>query len=273
MHRIDAVGQRRRSRRARARGGGAGVITIKSARELDTMARAGRILHATLQRMREIIRPGHVHRGPRRRGRALHPVAPRRDFPRSRGSTASRRRSASRSTRRSSTASPRRGASSRKGRSSRSIAASASRDCTPTRPRPSPSARSRAEAQRLLDVTQAVAGRRHRGGDGRAIRSATSATRCRRWPRRPASAWCANSSVTASARASTRSRRSPTSASRHAALALRAGMTIAIEPMITDGEARHQDAQGQVDRGHGRRHRSPPTSSTRWRFWRVGRGS
>jgi methionyl aminopeptidase len=34
------------------------VITIKSARELETMARAGRILHATLQRMREIVRPG-----------------------------------------------------------------------------------------------------------------------------------------------------------------------------------------------------------------------
>ncbi|MEI2720851.1 MAG: type I methionyl aminopeptidase [Gemmatimonadales bacterium] len=34
------------------------MITIKSARELDTMARAGRILHATLQRMQEILRPG-----------------------------------------------------------------------------------------------------------------------------------------------------------------------------------------------------------------------
>jgi methionyl aminopeptidase len=34
------------------------VITIKSARELETMTRAGRILHATLQRMREILRPG-----------------------------------------------------------------------------------------------------------------------------------------------------------------------------------------------------------------------
>lgn len=34
------------------------MITIKSAREIDTMARAGRILHATHQRMREIIRPG-----------------------------------------------------------------------------------------------------------------------------------------------------------------------------------------------------------------------
>lgn len=34
------------------------MITIKSARELETMARAGRILHATLQRMREIVRPG-----------------------------------------------------------------------------------------------------------------------------------------------------------------------------------------------------------------------
>ena len=34
------------------------MIPIKSARGLDTMARAGRILHATLQRMREIIRPG-----------------------------------------------------------------------------------------------------------------------------------------------------------------------------------------------------------------------
>lgn len=34
------------------------MITIKSARELETMARAGRILHATLQRMQEIVRPG-----------------------------------------------------------------------------------------------------------------------------------------------------------------------------------------------------------------------
>ncbi len=34
------------------------MITIKSARELDTMARAGRILHATLVRMREILQPG-----------------------------------------------------------------------------------------------------------------------------------------------------------------------------------------------------------------------
>ncbi len=34
------------------------MITIKSARELDTMARAGRIVHDTLARMREIIAPG-----------------------------------------------------------------------------------------------------------------------------------------------------------------------------------------------------------------------
>ena len=34
------------------------MITIKSARELDTMARAGAIVYATLQRMREIMRPG-----------------------------------------------------------------------------------------------------------------------------------------------------------------------------------------------------------------------
>ena len=34
------------------------MITIKSAREIDTMARAGRILHDTLRLMREIIRPG-----------------------------------------------------------------------------------------------------------------------------------------------------------------------------------------------------------------------
>ncbi len=34
------------------------MITIKSAREIETMARAGRIVHDTLQRMREIVRPG-----------------------------------------------------------------------------------------------------------------------------------------------------------------------------------------------------------------------
>ncbi len=34
------------------------MITIKSAREIDTMARAGRILNGTLRLMREIIRPG-----------------------------------------------------------------------------------------------------------------------------------------------------------------------------------------------------------------------
>jgi methionyl aminopeptidase len=34
------------------------MITIKSAREIDTMARAGKIVHDTLLLMREIVRPG-----------------------------------------------------------------------------------------------------------------------------------------------------------------------------------------------------------------------
>jgi methionyl aminopeptidase len=34
------------------------VITLKSARELDTMARAGKIVHDTLLLMREIVKPG-----------------------------------------------------------------------------------------------------------------------------------------------------------------------------------------------------------------------
>ena len=34
------------------------MITIKSGREIDTMARAGRIVHDTLALMREIVRPG-----------------------------------------------------------------------------------------------------------------------------------------------------------------------------------------------------------------------
>ncbi|VEB42914.1 Methionine aminopeptidase [Chromobacterium violaceum] len=47
-----------------------------------------------------------------------------------------------------------------------------------------------------------------------APRSATSATRCKATPKAPATAWCRNSAATASARNSTRSRRSCTTAVR-----------------------------------------------------------
>ena len=84
----------------------ASMITLKSPREIEAMARAGRIVAGTLALMREIVRPGlstedldaaaerfiRSHEGAR---------------PRSRASTAFPRRSAPRSTPRSSTASPR----------------------------------------------------------------------------------------------------------------------------------------------------------------------
>ncbi|HPF62907.1 MAG TPA: M24 family metallopeptidase, partial [Gemmatimonadales bacterium] len=34
------------------------MITLKSSREIEIMRRAGRIVHGTLARMREILRPG-----------------------------------------------------------------------------------------------------------------------------------------------------------------------------------------------------------------------
>ena len=75
----------------------------------------------------------------------------------------------------------------------------------------------RADAQKLLDVTRAVARGGDRRGAARATTSATSARRCRRSSRRRASASCAISSATASASSSTRSRRCRTTASRSAA--------------------------------------------------------
>jgi methionyl aminopeptidase len=49
------------------------MVTLKSARELEAMARAGDILARTLARLREQVRARHHHRGPRRRGRGVHP--------------------------------------------------------------------------------------------------------------------------------------------------------------------------------------------------------
>ena len=73
--RIDAVGTVDEVARASAAGPGADVITIKSAREIDTMARAGRIVYETLALMRSIVAPGTQHRGSRSRGGEVHPVA------------------------------------------------------------------------------------------------------------------------------------------------------------------------------------------------------
>ena len=79
------------------------MITLKSPREIDIMARAGRIVAGTLALMRELVRPGSPPRSSTRPRRASSAATtgPRR---RSRASTASPRRSASRSTRRSCTA-------------------------------------------------------------------------------------------------------------------------------------------------------------------------
>ncbi len=62
----------------------------------------------------------------------------------------------------------------------------------------------------LLEVTSRPSRRASRR-PGAAPRSATSATPSRRWPRGRATGWCGSWWDTASARSSTRSRRSPTS--------------------------------------------------------------
>ena len=64
---------------------------------------------------------------------------------------------------------------------------------------------------------QRVPGGGSGGGARPAITSATSGTRCRRWPRRRGSAWCGSWWGTASGRGSTRSRRCRTTACRSAA--------------------------------------------------------
>ena len=57
-----------------ARGSSDGsMITLKSPREIEIMARAGRIVAGTLALMREIVAARRDDRGPRRGGRAVHP--------------------------------------------------------------------------------------------------------------------------------------------------------------------------------------------------------
>ena len=94
----------RRDECAQALGGS--MITLKSPREIEIMARAGRIVAGTLALMREIVRPGHDDRGSRRGRRARSSAATTAPRRRSRASTAFPRRSAPRSTTRSCTAFP-----------------------------------------------------------------------------------------------------------------------------------------------------------------------
>ena len=128
-----------------------------------------------------------------------------------------------------------RSACSRTATSSRSTSAWATRASSPTRPPRCAVGEVDAKSKQLLEVTEraldagiaAARGgqphRRHRrggaGGGGGAR----------------ASAWCATSWATASARSSTRSRRCRTTASRSALMKLVPGLTIAIEPMVNVG--------------------------------------
>ena len=72
----DGRGDRRRGCRAGARP--ASMITLKSPREIDIMARAGRIVAETLALDARDRPAGGLHRGPRRGGRGVHPEPRRR---------------------------------------------------------------------------------------------------------------------------------------------------------------------------------------------------
>ena len=132
---------------------------------------------------------------------------------------------------------PRRPGAGGRATSSRSTAGRSSRAGTPTPRSRCRSGEVDAESQRLMDVTRAaldaaiaatVAGqpaRRHRRR-GRAAGQ-----------RRPASGWSASTSATASAPPCTRSPTSRTTGPAGRGLKLRAGIVLAIEPMVTAGRA------------------------------------
>ena len=196
---------------------GSSMITLKSPREIEIMARAGRIVAATLALMRE-TRPARASR-------------PRTSTPRPRSSSAattgatpsfkglygfpktlctsindeivhgipSTAAGAARGQHRE------RG----RGRAARGLARRLGHDHRR-------SGEIAPEAERLLAVTQECAGRGHRAGAGRQSRRRHRPRGADRWPRRRATAWCGSWWDTGSAPGSTRSRRCPTTAARSA---------------------------------------------------------
>ena len=141
-----AQDSRRRDRPGDRRPGAAGarpiaMITLKSPREIEVMARAGRIVAATLALMRETMRPGLTTEDLDAPPKSSSAATTGRRPP-SRVSTAFPRRSVPRSMRRSSTESPRPTRARRGQHRQRGRGGAARRDCTPIPPRPCRSARS-----------------------------------------------------------------------------------------------------------------------------------
>ena len=181
------------------------------------MARGRTAFSAPPSRMlRAQAQAGNVDAGARRDGRDVHSQPRGRDAGVQGTLRLSRHASARRSTRRSCTAFRRRSACCNDGDISRSTSACGYKGYFTDSATTVAVGEVDATSKRLLDVTRARARGGDRRGACRAITSATSARRCRRWSRARDSAWCAISSVTASARSSTRSRRCRTTASRSA---------------------------------------------------------
>ena len=109
-------------------------------------------------------------------------------------------------------------------------------------------------AATLLRVTRGVAVQR-RSREVRAGRARVGhrRTRCRATSRRTGSRWCASSSVTASARSCTRSRRCRTTARRGRGPRLAEGMVLAIEPMVNVGQPAVKVLARRLDGGDGGR--------------------
>ncbi len=198
------------------------------------MSRAGDVVARTLQMLRDMVRPGHHDRGPRRRGGEVHPQ------PQGRQAVlqgplrlpqdplrVDRRGDRARH--------PVDQAGARRGQHRQHRLRRVPRGTARRLGHDRGGGRDLARGPAAHGRDPAEPGGGHSSGASSAITSATSATRCSRWPKGQGTAWCANWWVTASARGSTRSRRCRTTVRRSAASGWWPGMTIAIEPMITAG--------------------------------------
>ena len=200
-----------RSPRAFARRSGGSMITLKSPREIETMARAGRIVAGTLALMREIIRPGlsteDLDAAAERFIRSYDGATPSfkglYGFPKTLCTSIdveivhgipSAKRVLARGEHRER----------RRRRAARRPARRLRHDPRGGRDQPRGGAAARGDA--------GVPGGGDRDRPGWGTTWATSGTRCRRWPRARATAWCGSWWATGSARGSTRSRRCPTTA-------------------------------------------------------------
>ena len=115
------------------------------------------------------------------------------------------------------------------------------------------SARSRPRPQRLIDVTEASLHAGIAADGGRAAASATSATPCSGWPRRPGSRVVREYIGHAIGQAMHEQPEVPNYGRPGTGPKLRVGNVFAVEPMVNAGSRRHRPARRRLERGDRRR--------------------